>query len=347
MKMKTAMVVDSPHSALATVAKERSRTMNCDVVFASDFNSPNALIKFLIHKEYKQVLFNWRGILKEGSRTLFFRREYSKLITHASVHVLIPDYLGLNPRFVSEEELLLNSVHGYWVTCKDLETRYHEQFPYNPPNGVLHDLPDVEGIRELREISHNARGIIWVGNSKWGERYGFKDLKGFQDIVIPLKQEIDSNQPNLKFRVFDSALGRVDNKHILRKIAESQVLVQASASEGTGLPILEALGLGVIPVTTSVGVAPELLVNDLEQFIVERNPKAFHTGVTAAISMKDDFSQTCTEIFDHYIEAVEAENINWVRSKTQFNWKKPKLLSSIRTYLTWLIRMCRARRGAH
>jgi len=347
LKIKTVMVVDSPQSALATVAKERSRTMKCDVVFATDFNSPSALIRFLIHEEYKQVLFNWRGLLKEGSKTFFFRKEYSKLITQASVHALIPDYLGLNPRFISEEELLLNSVHGYWVTCKDLETKYYEQFPYKIPNGVLHDLPDVEEIRELRGISLTSEGIIWVGNSKWGERYGYKDLKGFQDIVTPLKQKIGSNRPNLKFKVFDSALKRVDNKRILREIAESRVLVQASESEGTGLPILEALGLGVIPVTTNVGVAPELLINDFAQFMVHRNPIAFYAGVTAALSVKKDFSQTCAKIFDNYIDEVEAENIQWVRSEIQLHWENPKPLDSIRICLIWLIRMRRARGGAH
>jgi glycosyltransferase involved in cell wall biosynthesis len=321
--------------------------MKCDVVFATDFNSPSALIRFLIHEEYKQVLFNWRGLLKEGSKTYFFRKEYSKLITQASVHVLIPDYLGLNPRFISEEELLLKSIHGYWVTCRDLETKYHEQFPYKIPNGVLHDLPDVEKIRELRGISHRSEGIIWVGNSKWGERYGYKDLKGYQDIITPLKQKIGSNLPNLKFRVFDSALKRVDNELILREIAGSRVLVQASASEGTGLPILEALGLGVIPVTTHVGVAPELLINDFAQFIVHRNPIAFYSGVTTALSVKGDFSQSCTKIFDDYIDEIEAEKIHWVRSETQLNWKKPKLLESIRIRVVWLVRMRRARGGAH
>ncbi len=342
MKIKTVMVVDSPHSALATVAKERSRTMKCDVVFATDFNSPTALIRFLIHEDYKQVLFNWRGLLKEGSKTFFFRKEYSKLISQASVHALIPDYLGLNPRFVSEEELLLNSIHGYWVTCKNLETKYYEQFPYKLPNGVLHDLPNVEEIRELRSIRHRPEGIIWVGNSKWGERYGYQDLKGFQDIIVPLQDEIGSSQPNLKFRIFDSAVKRVENKRVLLEIAKSQVLVQASVSEGTGLPILEALGLGVIPITTNVGVASELLLNDLEQFIVDRNLSAFYSGVRVAISMNDHYSQNCIKVFDQYINEVEAETIDWVRSEIQLNWEKPKLFYSMKICLTWVIRMRRA-----
>jgi hypothetical protein len=340
--IKTAMVVDSQHSALATVAKERSRTMNCDVIFANNFLSPKALVQFLIREQYNQVLFNWRGAIKEGFKTFFFRKTYLRLIAQAKVHALIPDYLGLNPNFVFDEEILLKSVHGYWVTCKDLETKYRKRFPQNFPTGVLHDLPDVQKIRELRNLGRQSEGVIWVGNSKWGERYGYRDLKGYEEIVAPLKRELEADHPSLNFRVFDSAIRRVDNKYIISEIANSQVLVQASESEGTGLPILEALGLGVIPVTTNVGIAAELLMRELTEFIVPRSLTPFRSGVDRALEKGENYSAVCIELFENYIGLASVETITWNASKLNIQWPKPNLTGSIKIWVTWWLRGLRS-----
>lgn len=338
---KSVMVVDSQHSALATVARERSRLLNCDVIYATDFVSPTALLKFLVQKEYTQILFNWRGIIKEGSKTFFFRKTYLKLISQAKVHALVPDYLGLNHNFISDEEMLLNSVHGYWVTCRDLESKYQEIFPHNFPTGVLHDLPDTEKIREIRNRSHKSNGVIWVGNSKWGQRYGYKDLKGFQEIVAPLMRDLSVGDASLKFKVFDSAKQRVDNKIILSEIANSRVLIQASESEGTGLPILEALGLGVIPVTTDVGVAVEVLTSELSEFIVPRNLADFRNGISTALEKGEAFSSHCIDSFESYIRLASAERITWTASEVHLQWIKPTLAGSLTIWGTWWLRRFR------
>jgi glycosyltransferase involved in cell wall biosynthesis len=206
---------------------------------------------------------------------------------------------------------------------------------------VLHDLPDTEKIREIRNRSHKSNGIIWVGNSKWGQRYGYKDLKGFQEIVEPLMRDFLVGDASLKFKVFDSSKQRVDNKIILSEIANSRVLIQASESEGTGLPILEALGLGIIPVTTNVGVAAELLTGELAEFIVPRNLAAFRIGINRAIEKGSAHYSTCLELFENYIYQASLERITWTAPKLHIQWTKPTLAGTMKIQLIWLLRRLR------
>jgi glycosyltransferase involved in cell wall biosynthesis len=207
---------------------------------------------------------------------------------------------------------------------------------------VLHDLPDVQKIRDLRNLRRQSGGVIWVGNSKWGERYGYKDFKGYEEIVAPLKRELEAEHPSLNFRVFDSAIRRVDNKCILSEIANSRVLVQASESEGTGLPILEALGLGIIPVTTNVGVATELLTRELSEFIVPRGLTPFRVGVNGALKKGAKYSATCIGLFENYISLASVEKITWNAPKLHIQWSKPNLAGSIKIWATWWLRRLRS-----
>jgi hypothetical protein len=256
--------------------------------------------------------------------------------------MLVPDLLGANPEFFTSEARLVSVTHGYWVTSSELRQIYTLLFPLRVPTGVLHDIPDIMLIRKTRKMKLIRSGIIWVGNSRWGSNYGYVDHKGYVEVVQPLMKR---NLPLAPIRIQDSAISRTPNGEVLRSIAESKILIQASVHEGTGLPLLEALGVGTIPITSAVGIAEEVLAGELEQLIVERNADSFEKKILEIGASVDHLSSLCISAFDSYIEKVSREAIEWERRETSFTELEGSFLKAVKVRLVWIYRFYRSRRN--
>jgi glycosyltransferase involved in cell wall biosynthesis len=335
---RSVIIVDSHVSALALAARQRATVLGADVIYASDFISPYRLLRKLEFQRYTRILIAWREFLIAGLHSNRFRLTYERILTCASVQVLIPDYLGLDERFREVERLLLESVHGYWVTCKDLGILYTKTFGV-PPEGILHDLPDVESIRSLRSLKRQLR-VIWVGSSLWGKRKGLHDHKGFTSIVEPLRELCERRWPDLEFQFIDSSRRRLPHQETLRQIASSEILIQCSESEGTGLPLLEAMGTGTSVITTRVGVAPEILQGGLERWMVPRTPHAFEVAMEELLQSGD--RDSLIKAFESYIDQVKNESISWSTHELflpQFPSRPTKDFSRL---ARWLFRFLRS-----
>jgi glycosyltransferase involved in cell wall biosynthesis len=193
---------------------------------------------------------------------------------------------------------------------------------------------------KIRALNLSRDGIIWVGNSKWGSNYGFVDHKGFCEIVKPLKKEFTSICP---FWLIDSSTTRTPNEEVLGKIAESEILIQASAHEGTGLPLLEAMGVGTIPITTDVGIAREILVGDLEHLIVERDKESFEIAISQVREAFLDLSNLCMSVFDAFIEKIAGERITWERRETRLTHVRGHSHSALKIRIIWIYRYFRSK----
>ena len=229
-----------------------------------------------------------------------------KLDTKPLFGVLIADYLGRNPLFRSKEILLLNAVDFYFVTCKDLAETYADDSYKAIYSGLLYDFPNIEKTRVSIESENLAKGIskiVWIGNSKWGKRQGYTDHKGFEFVVRPLFDLLKENYPNIELKVFDSAFHRHSNSEILKELGPSTILIQSSNSEGTGLPLLEALAMGSTPITTRVGIANEILGGKYESLIVERD---FHDFFTKCEEIIESNPYSPKEIRQIYVQHLEA-----------------------------------------
>lgn len=336
---KTLIVSDVPGSALSIAAESRSKLISADIIYSSEFSSPNKMIMHISAHQYSLVLFAWRGALKESLCVPKFRKIYQQLTSNVTFHCLIPDFIGLDPKHIEKEKLLLLSVHGYWVTCKDLEILYEINFRERAPLGILHDLPDVENILSIRSKKLDRSGIIWIGNSRWGSNHGFIDHKGFNQIISPLSAK---NYRCGRFKIFDSANTRLPNKNVLLEIAKSHILVQASVHEGTGLPILEALGLGTVPVTTNVGIAREVLNGDLLSLMVPRNIDDFDSKIQELGIPALELSNSCIEAFDKYVQKISSEIIVWERMNVYLNQISASMFDLLLVKLKWMLRYLRS-----
>ena len=273
--MSVVFVVDSDKSALYTAACARTEVSGGSVVVANQFSSPNSLLIFLLKKKQKTIIFSWRQGLLDCTYSAKGQYLLKKIQERTAIGVLIPDHLGLEQRHWSKELTILGLCDYYMVTSNLLFEKYSQLVPEFPPISILHDLPNRLMIEHTRnnhlKLPHSELRVIWVGNSKWGERQGFHDHKGFQSVIRPLKILIDNCEDNISFEIIDSGVSRMSYELVLQKLHQADVLIQTSNSEGTGLPILEALGLETDVMTTNVGVASEIFSQDHESKFIDRN----------------------------------------------------------------------------
>jgi len=345
MRNTKVILVDKLDSALGIAAIRRAVLVNADVLAILNFRTPKQLAKFLESRRYELMVFSWRRGLLEALSSPKFRKFISGNRKNTKVGLVVADYLGLDDKYFEQECELINYVDVYWTTNQDLFEKYSSIERINKPIGILHDIPNYEDIVSIRNKKTKINRLIWVGNSNWGSNYGFKDHKGFQKIIEPLFLKLRKIIPNYEFCIIDSYKNPLDNLEVLKYIAESKIIIQASINEGTGLPFLEGIGLGSIPITTDVGVASELLSKDFCDLLVERTVESFAEAILKVVNESSRKFDTLIEIFDRHINSIVLEPMDcFVISKTiQYNGNT-NLVNLFRVYLLWNFRNYRVKR---
>jgi hypothetical protein len=113
------------------------------------------------------------------------------------------------------------------------------------------------------------------------------------------------------FDIVDTAFIKLPNSHTIKRIASANILILSSEQEGTGLPILEALGVGTLPITTQVGISEEVLKGELSQFIVRRDYESFATAILNEGETSGQRKLECISAFEAFVANVENETIHW------------------------------------
>ncbi len=333
--MKILLVSDTESSAISIVARERAKLFDADLIYSTNFRSPLSILDYINLNQYVGVLFCWRGALKEGMNLPKFRDIYRQLAENTAFNCLVPDFLGLNPLFLEEERSLLANVHGYWVTSQQLFDIYAQTFYDNPPSGILHDLPDV-GLISKNFSNSTELKVFWVGNSQWGKRYGYYDHKGLKRFVKPLVSRLKAKMPSLNFEIIDSHEQPVSNEELIKRMSKARVVIQTSDSEGTGLPILEALGLGVVPVTRDVGIAREVLQGDLSKFLVIGNIEDFENTILEALAFQN--RGLLLDSYHKFIQNAKSELVTWRIFQLNYQQKSVNFFRVMKVMLVWRYR---------
>lgn len=308
--MKFIFVVDKKNSALWNSAIVKSRDIDGIVVAASSFISLNSLIKWLMKQKIENVLFSWRKPLID---LLDSKQLYYKLISTKKIFLLIPDYTGLRNDKFKTESCLLSMCHGHFVTNSELARLYKEFFPINVLPGVLHDLPDFLKIdKVLASIpikpTNYPKKVIWVGNSRWGSRQGYKDHKGFKSCILPLRKIFESHNNCFELEIIDSATKPKSHLQTLESIRKSDFLLQTSISEGSGIPILEALAMKTICLTTPVGVANEIFKEPNSMNLISRDAEYIHERLHKL--QFTSFDSILSGVYENYISSITKDELN-------------------------------------
>ncbi len=343
--MKIVFVVDKKNSALYTNAYSRKLSTQDKVIVANEYSSPIKLLDKLLCESADIVFFTWRQAVFDSLLADNSLKKLALLRAQSLLGVLIPDHLGLMQERIQFEKKILDVCDYYFVTNMLLKEKYEENFGDFPPLAILHDLPNTELINSIKNtfprIANNPPKIIWVGNSKWGARQNIKDHKGYFRCIEPLKHVILNHRCCFDFEVIDSSKEFVPQEKVLEKIRKSDILIQASRSEGTGIPLLEALGLGTPILTTPVGISMELLNMNPLHFIIDSDANKIHEQLHQIF----DTNLIGTDvhlmyIFDRYISAARSENVIFNRiGKRNINIVRyNNLRLQIKTKLIWIYR---------
>ncbi len=301
---KGIIVVDSIGSPLWRAAMSHSQRSNVEIVTAIDYATTRNLVRAIVGGKPDFVIFSWRGALDA-----VFQSRHSKeklLAIDPWVFLLIPDYLGVT-HFSRQEQDRIDLCDGILVTSRQLVHEYQNLYRVAEIQ-LLHDLPDLNLIQAVREknLSRVKGRVIWVGNSKWGERAGYQDHKGLRKFVIPAEKILRSRIQGVHFKLIDSASRKLPYFEVLEEIARSECLILTSESEGTALPILEAAALGTPVVSFDVGIASELFTNGLKKQIVLKDLDFLSSKIVDTLGSFEELSSASKSRFEEYrLEVVD------------------------------------------
>ena len=337
--MRVAIVVDRLDSGLGISAIARSDVdSSIKVIAALEYSSAGKLLRALQSENFTTILFSWRFLLEELLNIESSRSIIDGIRQVSSLGILIPDHLGGDPFHKKREEKLFGQIDFFLVTNLILYKEYMASQYAFKCLGILHDMPNQKLIRLVRDQTlRKEQVVIWVGNSKWGLRQGNLDHKGYLSVVIPLKNVLASQESKYDFQIVDSSEKRLSHFDVLKKIGRSKFLVLASVSEGTALPVLEAMALGTIPITTNVGVASEVLTGPLRKYICGQSTSEMQEKINA--DHNDDIASILMASFDNFISVCKKETIPYSFNREKpIPWLKLGLKDQIFTYIIWKIR---------
>jgi glycosyltransferase involved in cell wall biosynthesis len=176
---------------------------------------------------------------------------------------------------VFEQVELLNKAHKVYFFCKQ-----------DAENLVLNGLKkekiviancaiDNDCVLDHKEIREQKTIIL---ASKFGPRKGaellpgiVKKLPDWNFIVMGrgwsnfLKKEKLLNEPNFTYVQFNK-------KNRSKYFSKAKIFLSLSNLEGGPVPLIESMALGVIPISTSTGFAPEFIKDGTNGYLLPLNP---------------------------------------------------------------------------
>lgn len=176
------------------------------------------------------------------------------------------------------------------------------------PDLVLRDGVDLQKFAPAARpdfTTHPLR-IGWVGKSNWGSSLS-PNIKGFESIFQPALQIVADRGLRFETRIADPLTSPVASNQMPAFYADVDILVCTSAMEGTPNPVLEAMAMGKIVISTDVGVVRCVLGPIQQQMILPRNPQAFADAICRLAGDPDLMQQMAQESLERR-KALSWEN---------------------------------------
>lgn len=280
--MNIIFVVDNSDWAFGRIAqniKSKMQSTDVEIIYTSNYKDIKTFLDALnkLVKGKSVIHFFWRDYLLEAINFTKLFPKYKKVFLDNKITTHVPDHLFIDSD--SEEYQrrigLMKFVDGYFVTSKKLYDLYSKQHDLDAPYGIIFDNPNIITASDNNTLISEQLTVVWIGNSKWGGYLGYVDYKGLNSVVLPALKQYESTGRKLIYKEFDSAKKKHSHDDILKCLGTADVLLVSSIAEGTPLPLLEAMANGCAIITTDVGIACEILPQEQQDFIVERNVDAF------------------------------------------------------------------------
>jgi glycosyltransferase involved in cell wall biosynthesis len=292
---KVAVVADVKGWAFDNIANNMAITLLdhviIDIFYSDEILADELFEKIFITNNYDHVHFLWR----EPYLRFFFDDQLSTAIISGLANALnldrataidsiangmgrvavtfgVYDHVYLDQGSINSRRAGLAFADGYAVSSSKLFKIYAEAYGIDPtvetPDGVDRTLFQPHDLSRLSEADRPLV-VGWVGNSAWHNEAG-DDPKGLETIVKPVIQRLvddglaivaDFADRKVRWRPRDEMPGYYN---------KLDVLLCASAMEGTPNPVLEAMACGVPVISTDVGIVSEVFGPRQREFIVRR-----------------------------------------------------------------------------
>ncbi|MGI4776206.1 MAG: glycosyltransferase [Janthinobacterium lividum] len=288
MKKNLILVVDVRNWAFDNIAQYLKAILkdnyNCHVMYASDYkNYQEFFDKLGIYNNIDFMHFFYRAYLSEllemvAKNMDLLENSYLENFLKIAITTNVPEHLFIdNVNEIADKITVFSFIDNYYTVTERLNKIYHGIRYYPKPWGTIYD--NILANYKSPEIKvHNGDLVItWVGNSKWGDWHYGKDYdsKGFKTLVLPIFAELIKENISVKENILDSQSKKRTKEEIFAHLQNTDILLMCAKTEGTPLPIIEAMASGCAIISTDAGIFPEISPQIQQQFIVKNDPKAF------------------------------------------------------------------------
>ena len=263
MSKSVLLIPDSPNWALHKNAKDlvkfNKSDLNLDIVIFNDFMQDWERY----YKEYDLLFPMYKGLFFQ---TLKAGIPHDKVVTGIRSYHAWDKRKTRPPGYNTRPSLkvirkmrkaLLVNTH-----CKKLWYIFSQHFP------VVHTkyTCDLETFYPEKKTQNDKIVIGWTGSLT-----NHPGKRGYHEFIKPITDEISE----LELKVQDGSVNPITDDNNMREFYNSlDLYIVASRSEGTPRPAIEAAACGVPVISTDVGIIPELLVEGVNGFVVERTYEA-------------------------------------------------------------------------
>lgn len=285
-KKKILLIADVRNWAFDNIAQFLKpileRKYDVEILYTDDFASPKGLLVALSkYKKIDFIHFFYRGYLKILLEEISKSRDkgLSDILYNSAINTAVTDHLYLEKQSdILAFQHTIKFVDNYYATSSKLYDIYSSINYYPKPfKDVIFDNVEVKPIKPNLDSKKNL-SVTWVGNSAWGEWcYGKdNDVKGFKSIIHPIMEQFD----NIEFCIIDSQKKQYSKEEVFGILKKTDILLIASSSEATPLPLIEAMSQGCAIISTDVGIALEVLPKSQKSFIIAREKDEFVSKIT-------------------------------------------------------------------
>jgi len=289
-KKKITLVADTPGWAYDNISQNIHKYLgdifDIRIVHVVDYKDYHAAFLDLfcfnttdhVHFFWREYLFAMLQSLSPKTIDTFIPLEQAidrfceKIITFS-----IYDHLYLSDEEIKARQSLFAVTDAYSVSSRRLSEIYQKRFQIIP-DVIIEDGVDLDLFKpqHLERFQETSRDLVvgWSGNSRW-HLTDTEDPKGLHTILKPAIKHLQDQGVSIRGRYADVSEKIRPRSEMPQFYNGLDVLVCASAIEGTPNPVLEAMACGVPILSTDVGIIPQLLGPGQQQFILsERSVEA-------------------------------------------------------------------------
>ena len=176
---------------------------------------------------------------------------------------------------------------------------------------IIHDGVNLKDYKpENLERFHNPPKIIagWVGNSTFVDSDNDNDMKGVEGIIKPVIAELQEEGYDIELKLADRNIKKIPQNEMPAFYNSINLYICASKEEGTPMPVLESMAMGIPVISTNVGVVEEAFGKLQKELILEdRSKECLKEKIKELIKNK------------HQYKSLSEENLKQI---TNFDWSK-------------------------